>query len=423
MSKRTARPVAVISSTAREMPEYLRVALDVCLRLGMIPVMVERPAAGTRDAVEAALSLVDDADIYIGIFGERYGYVPAGYDKSISEMEYDRALERGIPRLVFATRQGRQHRILMDRASSALRRSEGHPQETNEIDTTDENAKLRAFIVQVRQKQFVSEIASTQAFRSLLRDGLTGLFELAEAPKERGESIEHEVYPARKKEISDTNDSINVTVPLSKRRRDLEARDSPRKKGGGDGDAKSAQPKATQMKKKQRDVFRLFVASPRDVQEERSRMPKVVESLNRTLGKLLNIVIELWRWEADAPPGVGEPQALIDPELDAADVVLVIFWNRFGTPASNGVTGTQGEVVRSLKRWSKSRRPQVMIYFCQRPARLERTELEQRLKLLDFRERISSLVLAVDYEEAQEFEWRVRDDLFLTISGLVVKPR
>src|SRR5258706_13391341 len=289
MSKRTTNPVAVISSTAREMPEHLRVALDVCLRLGMIPVMVEHPAAGTLDAVEASLSMVDNADIYIGIFGERYGYVPAGYDKSISEMEYDRASERGIPRLVF---------------TSGLR----FPPDAAAFETTHELVRPKAFLDRLRQQQIVSEAESAQEFRTLLIAGLTAL------------GIRRE---ARKTESKP---------------RTLDAGE--RKKGGADGDAKSTRRKVTPAKN-ERDVLRLFVASPRDVQEERSRMPKVVESLNRTLGKLLNVVIELWRWAADAPPGVGEPQALIDPELDDADVVLVIFWNRFGTPASNGVTGTQ----------------------------------------------------------------------------------
>jgi hypothetical protein len=133
--------------------------------------------------------------------------------------------------------------------------------------------------------------------------------------------------------------------------------------------------------------------------------------------------VELWRWETEATPAIGEPQALINVDLDRADVVVVILWNRLGTPTSEGTTGTQSEVLRSLKRWRDAGRPQVMIYFCQRPARLNREELTQRLNLLDFRESVSASVLAVDYEDVHEFEWRVRDDLFITISSLYVKRR
>ena len=33
--------------------------------------------------------------------GASYGHVPEGHEKSITEMEYERAVERGIPRLIF----------------------------------------------------------------------------------------------------------------------------------------------------------------------------------------------------------------------------------------------------------------------------------------------------------------------------------
>jgi len=38
--------------------------------------------------------------------------------------------------------------------------------------------------------------------------------------------------------------------------------------------------------------------------------------------------------------------------------------------------------------------------------------------VLDFRDSVSSMALSVDYQDASEFEWRVRDDLFLTLARL-----
>ncbi|MCD6051910.1 MAG: putative lyase, partial [Verrucomicrobia bacterium] len=45
--------------------------------------------------------MVDKSDIYIGIFAWRYGHRPKGHDISITEMEFNRAVERKIPMLVF----------------------------------------------------------------------------------------------------------------------------------------------------------------------------------------------------------------------------------------------------------------------------------------------------------------------------------
>src|SRR5256714_6825625 len=98
------RPVVIVSSTARDLPEHRKEVEDACLRQGMFPVMMERLPASDAEAISASLKLVDEADIYVGVFAHRYGYVPKENNPrqiSVTEMEYDCAVERGIPRLIF----------------------------------------------------------------------------------------------------------------------------------------------------------------------------------------------------------------------------------------------------------------------------------------------------------------------------------
>ena len=57
-------------------------------------------AAGVG-ATEGSRRKLDDADVYVGIFAHRYGYVEAGYDRSVTEIEFDYAAERGLDRLCF----------------------------------------------------------------------------------------------------------------------------------------------------------------------------------------------------------------------------------------------------------------------------------------------------------------------------------
>src|SRR5690348_8372018 len=95
------RKTVMISCTARDLPEHRKEVLDACLRQGMFPLMMEHLPASDSEAITASLKMVDDADIYLGIFAHRYGYVPKGDYISITEMEYNRAVERGIPRLIF----------------------------------------------------------------------------------------------------------------------------------------------------------------------------------------------------------------------------------------------------------------------------------------------------------------------------------
>ncbi len=93
--------VALISSTVRDLPEHRAKIRDACLSQGIMPSMMEHWPALDADGVAASLKKVDDADIYIGVFAHRYGYVPKGQSFSITEMEYDRAVKRDITRLIF----------------------------------------------------------------------------------------------------------------------------------------------------------------------------------------------------------------------------------------------------------------------------------------------------------------------------------
>jgi len=93
--------VVMISSTARDLPDYRKQVEDACLRVGMYPDMMEHLPALDADAIKASLDMVDKADVYVGLFAHRFGYVPEGHEISITQMEYERAVEREIPRLIF----------------------------------------------------------------------------------------------------------------------------------------------------------------------------------------------------------------------------------------------------------------------------------------------------------------------------------
>ncbi|MDZ4700871.1 MAG: SUMF1/EgtB/PvdO family nonheme iron enzyme [Rhodothermales bacterium] len=102
MLKPTANPpIVMISSTALDLPVYRDQVMDACLRLGLMPKMMEQLPAGDPGAVETSLEMVDEATVYVGIFAHRYGTIPKGHETSITHQEYDRARLKGIPCLIF----------------------------------------------------------------------------------------------------------------------------------------------------------------------------------------------------------------------------------------------------------------------------------------------------------------------------------
>ena len=93
--------VVAISSTALDLPRHRGEVMAACLSLDCVPKMMEHLPAIDADAIQASLDLIDQAHVYVGIFAYRYGHVPEGQAISITEMELQRAEERGIPRLIF----------------------------------------------------------------------------------------------------------------------------------------------------------------------------------------------------------------------------------------------------------------------------------------------------------------------------------
>ena len=90
-----------ISSTRIDNEERRRIVEDAVLRAGMLPVAMERFTASAQPTVEECMRLVAESDVFLGIVGRRYGWVPPGQRRSISELEYDEAGTRGLARLMF----------------------------------------------------------------------------------------------------------------------------------------------------------------------------------------------------------------------------------------------------------------------------------------------------------------------------------
>ncbi len=84
----------MISSTALDLPRHRELAHKACLEAGVFPIGMEQLPARDATGIAASLEMVDQADIYIGVYAFRYGWVPDGQDVSITEMEFDRAVAR-----------------------------------------------------------------------------------------------------------------------------------------------------------------------------------------------------------------------------------------------------------------------------------------------------------------------------------------
>jgi tetratricopeptide (TPR) repeat protein len=138
--------VVFISSTYEDLKPYREAVQQVILSLGMHPEGMENWAVKDATSVERVRSQLKNADIYVGIYAHRYGWQPDGYGgKSITELEYDWAGEKGIPRLCFLI--GEDHL------------------ETDVIKKADSQAELEAFKTRVKEK-YVGFFRSAEDLRT-----------------------------------------------------------------------------------------------------------------------------------------------------------------------------------------------------------------------------------------------------------------
>ena len=166
----------------------------------------------------------------------------------------------------------------------------------------------------------------------------------------------------------------------------------------------------------QKRVLRVVVASPGDVQAERDTLPAVIDELNRGIAAERNLLLELHRWETDAYPGFHPegPQGLIDPvlKIEDCDILVGIFWKRFGTPTKDAQSGTEHEILRACEARRRSHRPQIMVYFNQKAcAPSTKEEIDQWGKVLKFKESFPKDGLWWQYKGKTQFERLLRNHL------------
>lgn len=173
----------------------------------------------------------------------------------------------------------------------------------------------------------------------------------------------------------------------------------------------------------QTQILRVVLASPGDVQAERDVLPSVIDEVNHVVAADRGLHLVLTRWETDTYPGfhVDGPQGLIDPilRITDCDLLIGIFWKRFGTPTADGKTGTEHEFSLAYEEWKKNERPQIFVYFNQKAyTPKSKGEIEQWGKVLDFRDRFPQEGLWWPYRGKAQFEKLVRNHLTNYIRGL-----
>ena len=137
-----------ISSTYIDLKDYRQAAIEVVNRYKCMPLGMEFFSSQPRDADTVSEIDIKDCDVFVGIYAHRYGYIPAGGDKSITHQEYELAKKSGKDCLCFIVQ-------------------EDYPWNPKDIDLKEYD-KLNAFLNVVRKENVTTTFESPADFSNKL---------------------------------------------------------------------------------------------------------------------------------------------------------------------------------------------------------------------------------------------------------------
>jgi nucleoside 2-deoxyribosyltransferase len=165
-------------------------------------------------------------------------------------------------------------------------------------------------------------------------------------------------------------------------------------------------------------VFRVLIASPSDVEEEREIAVRTIQEWNDLNAAERQLVLLPLRWETHTTPEYGKrPQEVINRQIvDHCDLVVGIFWTRIGSPTGIADSGT----IEEIERVASKGKP-VMLYFSRAKQDPESIDLEQLSKLRQFKKATFPKALIETYGGVVEFKDKLSKQIELQLRTLLAE--
>lgn len=162
----------------------------------------------------------------------------------------------------------------------------------------------------------------------------------------------------------------------------------------------------------------LLISSPRDVLAQRDLIEKCCVNWNRGHGREQKRIVQTLRWERDMPTTSNAvPQEVTDEVLvKNSDLLVAIFWTRFGTPTGTFESGTLGEISRFID----SNRPAI-IYFYTKKVELGKIVPEQLTKINNFKKKYKNQGIYRDIKNDKELEEHFMKDLTYNFEKVIMQ--
>ena len=166
-------------------------------------------------------------------------------------------------------------------------------------------------------------------------------------------------------------------------------------------------------------MIRVFWSAPSDIADEHDAFFDTISEWNSVHSAAQSALLKPVAWKTDTFPDAGRPQAVINEQLlDASDILVAVFWSRFGTPTGVADSGTEEEIRRSVA----AGRP-VMLYFCEREIPPGASDADQLRRLSRFKEEFRRTALVYPYRGTEDFRRAFAQHLAMAVNVVLKRQR
>jgi len=160
-------------------------------------------------------------------------------------------------------------------------------------------------------------------------------------------------------------------------------------------------------------VYRVFLASPSDVIEERNVARGIINEWNYVHSFPRGLMLHPIGWETHSIPSMGDrPQAILNKQiLKDSDLLIAIFRARLGTPTGDSRSGTVEEIEEHLK-YNKP----AMLYFSCAEINPDDIDHDQYIALEAFKKACEARGLIKQYLDINDFREKLSRNLAIMLN-------
>jgi len=160
-------------------------------------------------------------------------------------------------------------------------------------------------------------------------------------------------------------------------------------------------------------VYKVMIASPSDVQNERIIIREVIYEWNAIHSETKRLVVLPVGWESHCSPTMDDKaQNIINSQvLIGCDLLVGVFWTRIGTKTDKYESGSIEEIENHI-----AQNKTAMLYFSSAKADLDALDYEQHSKLKDFRTKCQTCCLYETYKDTNEFKDKFKRQLQIELN-------